>query len=506
MYIWDMNNRVEAEGDKQLLLCNPKYVLFEDSVVTAIHVDKSFIIAGSNNGCITMLTTSGREIYQLRDTSSSSALSDTNLSKSKIVKISRAGRWVVASDNKGHMYLCDIFTPEQITPPEFVAHSNGSIRAFSVSKGKITVLSHPNKEAKSGFKGPKNRLDISFWVPLQTKDNPFGSAFDSPQDWEDSPIELLSRALAKSCTSEAASSAPLSEYVEKFRMITKFLDEAAENENKSGKNIPFLLIQHAQKALDDFEELIFTTEKIGKIKNKEKVPLAAKTFFRAVSTISEILCMHEAPFKVVNYFAYSDSLNSEPDSTKKKEADSEEEDGGSKKEPLQRSLRRWSKSEIRLNSGVFLSKSGLHVRQKAIKDESKQNNERDDSDTPSQNVISMDEMLEDLDSTFSDMHAKMSKVIASFDITCSEGTFDREKVVPLMNVYSSLHQFDEDFKEMGKDIAVLRGESYSSDCSDFVPWYGNGGVYGDELMDSSLPAYSGSSVDSDGSSSSVSTN
>lgn len=500
MYIWDMNNRVEAEGDKQLLLCDPKYVLFEDSVVTAIHVDKSFIITGSNNGCITMLTTSGREIYQLRNTSSSTAPSDTSLSKSKIVKISRAGRWVVASDNNGHMYLYDIFTPEQTAPPEFVAHSNGSIRAFNVSKGKITVLSHPNKETKSGFKGPKNRPDISFWIPSQIKDTLFGSAFDSP-------IELLSRALAKSCTSEAASSAPLSDYVDKFRMIIKFLDEAAENEVKFGKNIPFLLIQHAQKALDDFEELIFTTEKIGKVKNKEKVPLAAKTFFRAVSTISEILCMHEAPFKVDNYFAYSDSLSSESDFAKRKGTDGEEDDGGSKKEPLQRSLRRWSKSEIRLNPGVFLSKSGLHVRQRAIKDDSKQNSEKDDSDTSTQNAIGMDEMLEDLDNTFSDMHAKVSEVITSFDIICSEGTFDREKVVPLMNVYSSLHQFDEDFKEMGKDIAMLRGgENYSSDCSDSVPWYGNGGIYSDELMDSSLPAYSGSSVDSEGSSSSVSTN
>lgn len=506
LYIWNMDNRVEADGDKELLLCDPQYVLFEDAIITAIHVDKSFIIAGDSNGCITMLTAGGKEIYPLKNASQNTSPSDTvSHSKNKIIEISRAGRWVVASDNSGHVYLCDIFTPEQAAPPDFSAPSNGTIRGFRVSNGKIAVLSHPNKESRSSFKVFKNRPDVSLWTPPQIKDSPFGSTLDSPEHWEDSPIELLSSALTKSCASEAAASLPLSGYVERFRTVTKFLNDAAEKEVETGKSVPFLLIQHAQRMFDELEELVLLSEKGGKSKHKESVPLAAKSFFRAIIVVSEILCADEAPFKVKNYFASSDLLSDEFEDAEKKEGEAkEDEEVECKKEAPQRTLRRWSRSEIKLHPGIFLSKSGLHVRQRAIKDDTKESEEKnEEDDTLAQSPANVNEMLEELDKTFFDMHTKVNDAIGGFNVACGEGTFDKEKAASLLSVYSSLHQFDEDFKEMGKDIAALR-DTEQSDTS--AAWYENGGRYDDEITDSSLAAYSGLSANSESSSSTVSTN
>lgn len=461
-----------------------------------------------------MLTAAGKEIYPLKTTSQNSSSSDTiSLFKNKIVEISRAGRWVVASDNSGHVYLCDIFTPEQIAPPDFSAPSNGTIKGFRISNGKITVLSHPNKESRSSFKVFKNRPDVSLWTPPQIKDSLLRSGLDSQEHWEDSPIELLSSTLTKTCTSEVASSLPLSRYVERFRTITKFLNEVSEKEAETGKNVPFLLIQHAQQMLDELEELILLSEKPGKSKHKEGIPLAAKSFFRAVVIMSEILSAPESPLKVRDYFTASDSLSSECESAEKKKEDEAKEDEeveckkfpeAKQKEPSQRTLRRWSKSEIKLQPGIFLSKSGLHVRQRAIKDTPKESDEKkEDSDALTQSPANVNNMLEELDRTFSDMHTKVNDAIGGFDVACGEGTFDKEKGSQLLGVYSSLLQFDEDFKEMGKDIAALR-DTEAAESS--APWYENGGCYDDEITDSSLAAYSGLSVDSEGSSSTVSTN
>lgn len=530
LYIWNINNKVETEGEKHILLREPEYVLFEDTPITSIHVDKSFIIVGDSSGGITMLTTNGKEIYSLKDIVFNASPSETIiLHKNKIVEISRAGRWVVASDNNGHMYLCDIFTPELVTPPEFIAPSNGLIKGFRVSNGKVTILSHHGKESRSGFKGSKNKPDVYHWTPPQIKDNPFDGVPESREKWEDSPVELLLGVLTKMCESEVASSAPMSDFVEKFCAVIKLLNEIAEREAENTKKIPFLLVQHAQKMLDSFEDLLVVSEKTSKSKHKEDAPLVANAFLRAISTISEIVCADESPYKIKNSFSYSES--GEVKKKAKEEEDEEEEkggkegedekDGGSEdkskrgsgsiqKASSQRSLRRWSKSDIKIHPDFILSKSGLHVKQRAIKDDSKESKEKNkdgnDSQSSTHDVTSVNTMLEELDKTFSDMHTKVNDAIAGFDNACSEGTFDREKAVPLINVYSSLQQFDEDFKEMGKDIATLRGVNYFTEYVDSGPWYGNGGIYEDEFMDSSLAAYSSFSVGSESSSSTMSTN
>ena len=523
MYIWDMSKKAEDTGKKHSLLRDPKYVLFENVIITAVHVDKNIIAVGDNTGRITVLTAGGKEVYALNSTSHSAATTAAaaaaaadpatvplsklrSVYKHKINDITRAGRWVVASDNNGHAYLCDIFTPEQTDPPEFTAPSGGQVKEVRVSNGKIVVLSHPKKESRTGFKTSKNRPDVAYWTPPQLKPNMFGSSVDHVQNWGDSPLELLSITLAKLYMSQAASALPLSRYSERLRTITRFLNEAATKEGQTEITVPFLLVQHAQKTLDAFVDLVALSEKTGKSRHKEGVPIAAKAFFRAISAMSAILEASEAPFRVKNYFESQDTQGKEAGTGPEEEAgNSPKRTNGAQRRMSLKVIRRGSDAEMDAPQKHFISQSGLHVQQKAIQENPSTNSENG-ATASSQGNTGVEGMLEGLDKTLTRMHKKVEEAITTFDEACSEGPLEHDKATQLLKVYSSLCQFNEDFKEMGKDIAEIRGVAPSSECPGTEPWYENGGNYEDEPASSSTGTSGGLSQGSESSLSALSTN
>lgn len=85
----------------------------------------------------------------------------------------------------------------------------------------------------------------------------------------------------------------------------------------------------------------------------------------------------------------------------------------------------------------------------------------------------VEEMLADLDVTLMGFHNKVGDAIESFDKACNADPpgSDDAKAMALLSMYTRLYQFGEDFKEAGKDVAMLRGATTNN------TWHGTGGNY-----------------------------
>ena len=93
-------------------------------------------------------------------------------------------------------------------------------------------------------------------------------------------------------------------------------------------------------------------------------------------------------------------------------------------------------------------------------------------DTETSREERIGEMLADLDTTLMGLYSKMDDAIESFDNACNaEPPSNDTKALALLSVYTRMYQLNEDLKETGKDVAVIRGAPTSS------TWHGQGGNY-----------------------------
>lgn len=471
MYLWDTTQTPSPET--HLLYNVPVSTTFDNVIITALHADSDFIIVGDNYGVLTLLSSKGKEIYRL-NASESQAPKTININslpfnqlsavfKEKVNDILRVGRWVLASFASGRICLYDIFTPElsapidtlPLKPPLGAPAVTGF--TFCIAGQKVYCLAHPPaKDPKSGYL----RLSLEAWTP----EVGYGSFTDYAlrrSTWLKPPVPMLVALLEKFCKSHILNDQEHAAILKETKAAEHFL---REREKDIVRIAPFLLIRRVVGAYDAFESCASTLS-AGPVKEKHKRAFysAAAEFFRSVKTVKDVIEFYappppgtptsvsslSAPVSVIRRKSLKVPVTSAPLQTPLSPSGlssappsaQPQQDDGRDKDP--------DASSVVLSPPSSSSAAALS---------------RDDR---------IGEMLVDLDTTLMGFHNRVDDAIESFDSACNAEppVNDDAKTMALMSMYTRLYQFEEDFKEAGKDVAMLRGATTNN------TWHGQGGNY-----------------------------
>ena len=68
----------------------------------------------------------------------------------------------------------------------------------------------------------------------------------------------------------------------------------------------------------------------------------------------------------------------------------------------------------------------------------------------------------------------MENECEDYDATCEGGINDPDMIMPLLDVYTKLRQFNEDLKQTALEAATIRRDNVRGQ------WYAEGGIYDDD--------------------------
>ena len=529
MYLWD----TKQIPNPDLLYNPPRSVLFDNAIITALHADSDFVIAGDNYGTLTLLSGQGRTIYRLNasEAPAPKALDINSLPfnqlsaifKEKVNDIVRVSRWVLASFASGRVGLYDIFAPElaapiaalPVRPPAGAPALAGF--SFGVAGQKVYCLAHPPaKDPKTGHL----RLSLEAWTP-EVAYGSFAECALRRSTWLRPPVPMLAAMVARVARSPALYAQENAWALAAVGDAERFLNEARAGIERAA---PFLLVRRMVKAFDEFESALVPLE-CGPVKDKYKKAFraAAAEFFHAIKTVKDVIEFYAPPVDTipppppppVNSIlppppppvdvipppsvdnipppppppATSNPTSSIPPPPLPSPAEMPNR-------PIAVVRRKSAMMARQLVPAVASVASPLSASPCSVSPSSlvpalspsslqpqKEEGKDGDSDSNALSVSSpraeltreerMGEMLADLDVTLMGFHNKVGDAIESFDRACNADPpgSDSAKTMALLSMYTRLYQFGEDLKEAGKDVAALRGAPTNN------TWHGQGGNY-----------------------------
>lgn len=447
MYIWNLNDEVDERGQ-----FSHRTIKFSRCMITAVHLDKDFIIAGDNNGNLTLLNQFGQDIYCLNNVPKS-ASSDTDIEnipisqlsvafKNKVNRITRVGRWVVASFDNGHMEMYDIFSPDLTSPvDEYVNQTAGGVggvlRELCLSGGRIMATYSGGKDPKTDKL--RTKPDVVVWTP-KTESEGFELFAEqtSGMSATQSPNKIIETMLDKM----AKKIASFEEYKEYRHQLT-----SKKNANITKKVIPFYLSQKVVENLDTFEQYLLRVSKSGNVsKYKDYLEECSKQHRHFIDLAAK----------------YNDFIG---DNARFRTDGKSGAVRYSEGKTTRIITRFESAKPVSFAAGRAAGADGFILG----------------------SGLTVNEMLATLNDALKEAFSKMVRLIEGFDIACNAGIHDPEKVEPLLRVYTKLCQMREDIRETGKEISDMRSTSTAVGTE----WFGNGGEYNEVVVPpSSVPSLS----------------
>ena len=446
-------------------------VKFDGCLLSAVAVDSHLILVGDNFGGVTVHTKTGRYLYHLNrvrndadplDLQSTQFTQLTNVFRAKINKLVRVGRWVFAACENSRIKVFDIFTAGVDAPCDAFTHPTAgtSVRDICVAARRVYGLATYPVDTKTKT---RPRLDLVMWAPKLDNDG-LALVANSPALWEAAPVVLVREA----CVATAASLRRLDGVLraEEFRVHTEsvasccnYLETVAGLEEAQGIELPFLLCQNIQVALDKYDACLAKIAKGSKgSKSREALEEERKGLMHALDlALSCADFLGEVKSRTNITMPYSEK---QPHVLRADDASS----GG-------RSDDRSTRSSSRFHSKGKSSSRGRTPTATSSNPGSKGGSESIGAAASSDDVI--EDMLSDVIDSLTFMHEQAKESIGNYDAACNAGIHDSDKVAPLLSVYTKLRQLDEDLKETAKEIGDLRGDNPEGE------WWEGGGDYDD---------------------------
>eukprot|EP01105_Mastigella_eilhardi_P019655 TRINITY_DN4640_c0_g1_i1.p1 TRINITY_DN4640_c0_g1~~TRINITY_DN4640_c0_g1_i1.p1 ORF type:complete len:663 (-),score=178.99 TRINITY_DN4640_c0_g1_i1:40-1752(-) len=400
----------------------PVNVKFTDSIVTAVHLDKHFLIVGDHYGGVTLHNTEGKLIYHLnRVKRGDTNIKDAQLAtpfKAQVHQLARIGRWVVVAFENSKAEVFDLFNSNTTAPCDAYVHPvNASIHEFVIREHKV-FLAVDTKAVRNV--NVKHKPDIIVWAPKLEFEGFESFAEEVPPP--SSAVDILSYG----CTGLSTMVKKLEGVLrpEDVKPLLACLANADANLKEVGDlPIPFLIFQNVQESLDNYESRLNkmykqgTAVRVGKVKDHLEVLNTALA--QSVHLMSQTVIFLRDVRKKLGTTATT--------------ATSDE---------------------------VVVASSGNKrlLRKKSV-------DEQDDA---------VDELLFDVISNLGNMYENLVDQTERYDQVCNAGIPDPDKVMKLLNIYTKLKQMAEDLKETGKVVGDFRSEDGNGQ------WWEGGGCYEDE--------------------------
>ena len=444
-------------------------VRFDGCLLSAVAVDSHLILVGDNYGGITVHTRTGRYLYHLNRTrndaeslnlQSTQLTHLTNVFRAKINKLVRVGRWVFAACEDSRIKVFDLFAPGVDAPCDAFTHPTAgtSVRDLCVAGRRVHGLAAYPVDAKTKA---RPRLDLVTWTPRLDND---GLALFAGNDklWEAAPVVLVHEA----CVGTAASLRRLDGVLraDEYRVHTEslasccnYLETVTALEETQGIELPFLLAQNMQTALDRYDACLAKIAKGSKgSKAREALEEERKGLMHALDlALSCADFLGEVKTRTSITMPYSDRAAHVP------RADDVSSGG--------RSDDRSARSSSRLHGSK--SKASTRGRTPTTSSNPGSKGGSESADAAPSEDDAIEDMLSYVIVNLSFMHEQAKESITNYDAACNAGIHDPDMVAPLLSVYTKLRQLEEDLKETAKEIGDLRGDNPKGE------WWEGGGKY-----------------------------
>jgi len=435
---------------------------YEGRLLSSVYVDSHLILVGDNFGGITLNTNNGRLLYHLNrvkkdadslDLQSTQITQLTNVFRAKINKIIRVGRWVFAACEDSCIKVFDIFTPSVAAPCDIFTHPTPgtSIRDISVVGRTVYGLAVYPVDPKSKS---RPRVDLITWTPKLENDSLAMPGYDAI--WHASPVTLIYQActVTKNTLEKNKSVFRAEEYQRHMDLLTcccsdmSFIEEAQE---RQGINLPFLLCQNFQIALDQYDAVLAKVAKAGRgiragkqrdlieeehknLKQARKLVLSCAVFLGDVEGRG---ADGKGRTCSVSDFPHFDELS-----------------GSGRSDEMSARSAVHGKGKARGRATSSAKVGGSESTGEATSESGR-----------------IEGMLNKVVDDLGSVEEQIKGTIADFDKECNAGVPDPDMITPLLSVYTKLRQLHEDLKETGKEIGEFLGENTTGE------WWAGGGDY-----------------------------
>jgi len=447
---------------------------YSGTFLSSLYVDNYMIITGDNYGGLNMHSAEGYFLYHVNQvtitgemvdlTSTTNRTELASLFRTKVNKIIRMGRWIIAGFENSRISVYDFFAPNATRPVDTFTHSvNGTIirdiSIFCKSVYAVAVQPADSKESKA-LKTGKARVDLITWYPKVDQDD-LAFFYGDQKLWHGSPIALLRKAADHVLV-------PLENFESLFppqmfalnktsiKNATGYMDSIMEIQREEHVVVPFTVTQNAHTALSEY---LATLQKINKANKVVKFADALEEL-RVKFMLSLNLCLNSiyflieikkkkgsvAPFGGKEFTVYAN----------------DGDDFGSDD--------RSSLSSVRFED--FSDDRSVRSAAGPVK--------------AVQREAGVDGMLCSVLEDIGCAHDTTLSMIESFDEACNKELHedrDQDRINPLLSIFTKLRQLDEDMKEVAKEISKLTGQEASEgieDADTSITWWGNGGEYDDD--------------------------
>lgn len=450
-----------------------------NTMLSTLYIDRDIIITGDNFGCMNVHTSTGCFLFHLnyiRTAGDESAdLKTTNrtelasLFRTKVNKILRVGRWIIASFENSRVRVYDIFSPRAAEPCDIFTHpvADTVIRDISVYGRTVYALAlqpADSKESKASKTG-RARADLVSWVPRLEIDS-MAFFYGDANLWHGSPLLLLLRATTRSTVvlkkvESVFTPDVYAVHETSLKNAVSYLESIMELQRLRGVTVPFMVIQNAQAMLDELDICLHKILKGQKIsKHRDKTELHRVNFMHAID-----LCLQAADFLVQvknttgSLVPYSEKMDQIP----------RFDDGiacVSADDRSSLSLSVAARGSVRAGPRTpALSATGGRTATVSYGGGG--------SESFMGEEMGIDGMLITLLQELGSMQESALETVEHFDNVCNEYLKDQDKINSLLSIFTKLRQLNEDMKQAGKEIGELCGEDPSGE------WWQYGGEYDD---------------------------
>ena len=447
---------------------------FLNTMLSTLYIDRDVIITGDNFGCMNVHTSTGCFLFHLNYVRSAgdeaADLKTTNrtelasLFRTKVNKILRVGRWIVASFENSRVRVYDLFTPRAAEPCDVFTHpvADTVVRDISVYGRTVYALAlqpADSKESKASKTG-RARADLVTWVPRLEIDS-MAFFYGDAALWHGSPLLLLLRATSRSTVvlkkvESVFAPDAYSVHETSLKNAVSYLESIMELQRVRGVAVPFMVVQHAQARLDALDICLHKILKGNKIsKHRDKTEGLRVAFMHAVD-----LCLQAADFLVQvkgatgTLVPYSEKMDQIPRFDDGITCVSV--DDRSSLSVTARSVHAGGPRTPAVAAGRTATVSYGGGSEAVMGEET-----------------SIEGMLITLLQDLGSMQEGALETVDHFDSVCNEYLKDQDKINSLLSIFTKLRQLNEDMKQIGKEIGELCGEDPSGE------WWQYGGEYDD---------------------------
>ena len=449
-------------GGRQLIA--PKDIP-QNNVITAIHAGGNLIVIGDNNGLVTLLDAHGDVIYGLCDgrDKGPAEFETTPLIdlppeayKNKVNQVLRVGRWVVASLDNGRIELYDIFTERAPEPVDAYLNPgasgggggvNGSgAREITVFDKRVVALYAATRDAKG--RG-KIKPDVLCWAPRTAHESFEFFAGLPTATWIDSPLKVVAESMGANARALSTRD-EFADHCAKLRESVVRLEEFDALQTKADAALPFQFVQDLQANCDNYARALRKINKGTKIfRHKDALDTAARNFYSSLEMIA-VITDYVGEIKS----SYTSCATSRMVPAFNSSADFSDDGTGADGAGGQ---------DAQLQGGQTAAAAG-----------GPSSRSRDEGDAK------IEAMLGEVISGLCTLKTRTAVALEDYDATCEAGINDPDLIMPLLDVYTRLRQFNEDLKETALEAAMLKKDDIRGQ------WYAEGGIYDDEKIDGTV--------------------